>query len=142
MSSGIVSTLSENADIRHQRRDEVDLLISRMGLLKAQDRALLEMQVKNACTYRQLSRLSGLSEEQVSRRNKGLIRRLTGHEYITIYRHKECFSETQMLVAYDRYLLGLGYRKIAGKHGLGEHPVRRILGELKAFLDQCFSTMN
>ena len=134
MGSGIISNLSVDADIRHRRRDEVDVLISRMGLLKAEDRVLLEMQVKHACTYRQLSRLSGLSEDQVTRRIKALIRRLTGHEYITIYRHKECFSETQMLVAYDRYLLGLGYRKIAGKHGLGEHPVRRILSELKAFL--------
>ena len=142
MGSSLLSNLSVDADIRHRRRDEVDVLISRMGLLKSQDRVFLEMQVKHACTYRQLSRLSGLSEEQVSRRIKALIRRLTGHEYITIYRNKECFSETQMLVAYDRYLLGLGYRKIAGKHGLGEHPVRRILGELKAFLDQCFSTMN
>ena len=134
MSSGMVSTLSDNADIRHRRRDELDLLISRMGLLKAKDRTLLDMQIRHACSYRQLSRLSGLSEEQVSRRNKALIRRLTGHEYITIYRHKECFSETQLLVAYDRYLLGLGYRKIAAKHELEEYPVRRILGELKAFL--------
>ncbi|MCH9021892.1 MAG: hypothetical protein IID32_03930 [Planctomycetes bacterium] len=142
MSSGMVSTLSDNADIRHRRRDELDLLISRMGLLKAKDRTLLDMQIRHACSYRQLSRLSGLSEEQVSRRNKALIRRLTGHEYITIYRHKECFSETQLLVAYDRYLLGLGYRKIAAKHELEEYPVRRILSELKAFLDQCFSTTN
>ena len=142
MGSGIISNLSVDADIRHRRRDEVDVLISRMGLLKAEDRVLLEMQVKHACTYRQLSRLSGLSENQVSRRIKALIKRVTGHEYITIYRHKECFSETQMRVAYDRYLLGLGYRKIAAKRSLEEHPVRRILGELKAFLDQYFSTMN
>ena len=142
MGSGIISTLSENADIRHRRWDEVDLLISRMGLLKASDRSLLEMQVKHACTYRQLSRISGLSRQQVSRRIKALIRRLTGHEYITIYRHKECFDKTQLEVAYDHYLLGLGYRKIANKRSLEEYPVRRILGELKAFLEQCFSTTN
>ena len=134
MGTGIISILSEGADIRHRRRAEVEVLVSRMGLLKAPDRSLLEMQVKHACTYRQLSRLSGLSEEQVSRRNKGLIRRLIGPEYITIYRNKECFDETRMDVAYDRFLLGLGYRKIAAKRGLEEYKVRRILCELRAFL--------
>ena len=134
MGSGVISTLSEDADIRLRRREEVDVLVSRMGLLRAQDRALLEMQVTHACTYKQLSRLCGLSAQQVARRIKGLIRRLIGQDYITIYRHKERFSESQMEVAYDRYLLGLGYRKIAGKRGIEAHRVRRILGELRGFL--------
>ena len=112
----------------------MDILVSRMDLLHAPDRVMLEMRVKHGCSYRQLSRLNGLSAQQVARRIRGLIRRLIGPEYIVIYRCKESFSEQQMLAAYDRYLLGLGYRKIAMKRGLEEYKVRRILGGLKVFL--------
>ena len=134
MGGAEVSLLSVDEDIRPRWRDESEALVRRMGLLRAEDRVLLEMQVKHGCSYEQLGRLSGLSGRQVARRIRGLTRRLTAEEYVTIYRHKARFSDEELEAAYDRYLLGLGYRTIAGKRGVSKFRARRILGKLAAFL--------
>ena len=65
-----------------------------------------------------------------------MIQRLLAEEFITIYRHKKRFGQEQMGVAYDRFLLGMGERRISEKRGMGRRRVVRIIDELEKWVGE------
>jgi len=54
-----------------------------------------------------------------------------GDEYISIVRNKREFSPVELEVAYDRFILGLGYRRVAKRQGMGEREAVRVIKRLK-----------
>ena len=80
--------------------------------------------------------MQGVSANTIRLRIKRLTQRVMGQSYICFVRQERRFSSGQMALAYDRYILGLGYRAMARKHGLGEWSVRRQIHKLQRWLEQ------
>ena len=127
----LLENISVECDRRGTRAAEVEFIEMRLGLLKKKDRLLPELHYNKGLTFREIGQLMGVEERTVARRIRQLKDRLLGDEYIAIVRHKREFSPLELEVAYDRYILGLGYRKVAKKRGITEREAVRIMRRLK-----------
>ena len=107
----------------------------RLTLLEKNDRYLVELYVHKGLSFHELSQLSGLDERTVARQVKLLSKRLLSDNYLTIYRHKSNFTSTELAIAYDRFLLGLGCRRIAKRHKLPDRSTFKIVKKLQVWLD-------
>jgi len=114
--------------------EQIELLQWRMELLEPRDRVLLEAYYRGNLSLRKLGWLCGLSECTVSQRIEKISLRLLKKDYITILRYKKGIDSQHRKVAYDHFLLGLGYRTIADKHKLSCHTVRKTVKSLKQWL--------
>lgn len=132
-----INNLSVQDDRRSERAEQVELLRLRLGLLEEPERVLAEFYLGGEVTCVQLARLSGQSVRRMRRRVKGLIRRLGRDDYIFFLRQPRRFDQRQLEVAYDHYLLGMGYRRIAEKRRLSPAWTRRTLAELQGALKPC-----
>ena len=102
-----------------------------LELLELRDRVLVEAYIRHNVPVRLLALLSGRRRESVARQMKRLIGRVLAEEYITIVRNKDLFSRKELDVAYDYFLLGLGYRAIAVKRKLNKSATRKIIRTLR-----------
>ena len=75
----------------------------------------MPMYLENGNSFRQMARLAGVNEARIARRIHRVTKRLIDGEYITCLRNRGKFSEAEMDVARDYFLLGLSIRKIAAK---------------------------
>ncbi|MCK4628064.1 MAG: hypothetical protein KAT56_03615 [Sedimentisphaerales bacterium] len=114
--------------------EQIELLQWRMELLEPRDRVLLEAYYRGNLSLRKLGWLCGLSEYAVAQRIEKMSRRLLKKDYITILRYKKGIDSRQRKVAYDHFLLGLGYRTIAAKRNLSYHTTRKTVKSLKQWL--------
>ena len=114
--------------------EQIELLHWRMELLEPRDRVLLEAYYSGNLSLRKLGWLCGLSECAVAQRIEKMSRRLLKKDYITILRYKRGINSQQRKVAYDHFLLGLGYQTIADRHKLSYHSVRKTIKSLKRWL--------
>jgi hypothetical protein len=71
---------------KSQRRDNLEHLCSRVGLLAGMDRVLMTMHFKNGTSFRQIAKLTGISAAGVGRRINKLTRRLLEGKYLTALR--------------------------------------------------------
>ncbi|MBN1846901.1 MAG: hypothetical protein JW810_14540, partial [Sedimentisphaerales bacterium] len=78
--------------------------------------------------------------KKISRQIRRLIRRLTGGAYLRIWQNRRLFNAATLCVAYDRFLLGLSYRRIEQKRGLSRRQVQTIVRRLQGWLDGCGQT--
>ena len=132
----LVEKLAAGDDRLWQRREEVDRVLGRLDLLEGEERVLLEMRYRHGVTFVQLALLTGQSRMTITARIMGLTQRLMGREYIAISGHSDQFSGEEVQVAYDHYLLGLGYRRIAAKRDLRPFRVRRIVERLREWIER------
>jgi len=130
----IKSNTTSDYDHRKAWLRTMEQLQMRLALLKKEDRLLPRLYFYKGLSYRDLSQLFGLEERTVARRIKQITDRLMSDKYITVLRHKSQFSEIELEVAYDRYLLGLSYRKISDRHNLGGRPALGIIRKLDGWL--------
>ena len=114
--------------------EQIELLQWRMELLAPRDRVLLEAYYRGNLSLRKLGWLCGLSECAVAQRIEKMSLRLLKKDYITILRYKKGINPKQRRVAYDHFLLGLGYQTIADRHKLSYHIVRKTIKSLKQWL--------
>ncbi len=113
-------------------RGQVEVLASRVGLLRGEDRLLMEMYLNHGNSFRQMARLLGVNSVTVSRRVRKLCERLVDGEYIECLKNREKFTATEMEIAKDYFLSGLSMRKIAVKRGYSRHAVKGTVRKLKA----------
>jgi len=125
-----LENMAERSDCRRKEVANIDFLLLRMEMLEPADRVELEMHFCNNATFGQIAQLAGVSVNTVSRHIQKIAKRLLGNEYITIIRNRRKFSRQELDVAYDHFLLGMGYRTIAVKRRLGTAVVRRIIKRL------------
>jgi DNA-binding CsgD family transcriptional regulator len=112
--------------------ERMDLLRMRSGLLRVQERAMLEMVFQGGYRPTHIARAMGLHPSNVSRRITKIVRRLAGGEYLSCLRRPERFSEAEMGMAREYYLRGRSLNAIALKLGLSRYGVRRLLASLEA----------
>lgn len=132
----VMAKLAAQDDRRDAMIGAVELLLDRLHYLEPEDRTLLEMRFRHGLTYGQLMLLTGQDRKVIGTRVRGLARRLMAGDYIVIVRQRDRFDEQERAVAYDHFLLGMGYRRIAEKRGLGTHRVRQILKRVQRWLSR------
>lgn len=112
-------------------RDRIDLLCSRVGLLTGKDKLLMTMYLKNGNTFYQMARLAGVNETTIARRIHRVTKRLIDGEYITCLRNRDKFTETEMAIAKDYFLMGLSMKKIARKRRSTYYRVRETMKKIQ-----------
>jgi predicted DNA-binding protein YlxM (UPF0122 family) len=112
-------------------KDRIDLLRCRVGLLTGKDRALMQMYLDNSGTFRQMARLAGVNEANVARRIHKLARRLLDGQYITCLHNRDKFTEEQIEIARDYFVLGLPMSEIADRHGVTYYTVRQTMKRIQ-----------
>jgi len=116
---------------KNEVRDRIDLLRSRVALLTGKDRLLMTMYLDNANTFRQMARLAGVNEANIARKIHNIIKRLIDGEYITCLRNREIFSNAEMALAKQYFLLGWSIKKIANKQGFSYYRARKSLKKIQ-----------
>ncbi len=120
-----------------RRRDDLDLLRSRLHLLNGKDKVLMTMYLENGSSFRQIARLAGISDTSIARRIHILTERLTDGEYITCLRNRDKFTRDQMTIAKDYFLVGLSMKEIAVKRRWSCYHVRETIIKIKSILNDC-----
>ncbi len=118
-----------------RRRDELDLLRSRLHLLNGKEKVLMTMYLENGSSFRQIARLAGVCDTSIARRIHILTERLTDGEYITCLRNRDKFTRDQMTIAKDYFLMGLSISKIAAKRHRSCYHVRETIIKIKSILN-------
>ena len=112
-------------------RCQMDLLRSRLYLLSGKDKLLLTMYLEKDSSFRQLARLTGVSDTIIARRIYNLIGRLTDDRYVACLRNRSRFTDQQLALAKDRFLMGLSVRKIAQKYQTTDYFVHKTLKHIQ-----------
>ncbi len=86
---------------KNQYRDEIDLLRGRMNLLNGKDKVLMTMYLENGNSFRQIARLTGISDTSIARRINRLTKRLLDSQYIICLRNRDKLTREQMAIAKD-----------------------------------------
>lgn len=121
-------------EAKNQYRDEIDLLRSRLNLLDGKDKVLMTMYLENGNSFRQIARLTGISDTSIARRINGLTKRLLDSQYIICLRNRDKFTREQMTIAKDYFLTGLSIRKIALKRHRSFYHVRETIKKIQSIL--------
>lgn len=125
-----LANVAAEQDRRGEREEAVEKVVSRLGWLREEERLWVEMYLVKRASFVQMAGVSGVDRRVLARRVRRLCQRLAGREYEAVKRREGALSVTEREVAYDCYLLGLGYRRIAGRRGLREIAVRRMMGKI------------
>jgi len=124
----------EQATARSDYRDRIELLRRRVSLLAGKDRLLMTMYLENGNSFRQIARLSGVSEGNISRRIRRVTWRLLDGEYITCLRNRDKFSKTELAIAKEHYLSGLSMKKVAERQQLSYYRVHKTLERIRGLI--------
>jgi predicted DNA-binding protein YlxM (UPF0122 family) len=119
------------AEDRTEHRDRIDLLRSRISLLRGKDKALMTMYIENGTSFRQMARLAGVNEACIARRIYKVTKRLLNGVYITCLQNRDRFKRGEFDVARDYFVDGLSIRKIAKKRNFTYYRVRMVLKKIQ-----------
>jgi predicted DNA-binding protein YlxM (UPF0122 family) len=117
--------------VKSNCRDRIDILLNRLSMLNGQDKLLMTMYWGNGNSLRQIAGITGIHRASLARRINKITRRLMEGKYITCIRNRKRFTESQMAIAKDYFLVGLSMRKIAEKRGLSYYQVRKIIQKIE-----------
>ncbi len=121
-------------EAKNQYRDEIDLLCGRLNLLNGKDKVLMTMYLENGNSFRQIARLTGISDTSIARRINRLTKRLLDNQYIICLRNRDKFTREQMNIAKDYFLRGLSIRKIAMKRNRSFYQIRETMKKIQSIL--------
>ena len=130
----IHSNISEGRLVGELRRDGVDLVRQRIGLLSGKDKILMSMYYIDGCSFRQIAGLLDVNECNVSRRIRKITTRLLAGQYIRCLRNRQFFSSADLQIAKDYYVGGQTLRQIAAEGGCSFYEVRRAIERIEAIL--------
>jgi len=129
-----VNISQKTLEAKNRHRDQIDLLHSRLNLLNGKNKVMMTMYLENGNSFRQIARLTGVSETRIARRIRGLTKRLIDGQYIVCLRNRNKFSKAQMTIAKNYFLTGLSMRKIAVKRHRSYYHVRETIEKIKSIL--------
>lgn len=116
---------------KNDYRDRIDLLRSRVNLLTGRDKLLMTMYLENGNSIRQMARLASVNYTIIARRIHRLTKRLIDGEYIICLQNRDKFTEAEMVIARDYFLMGLSIKKIAAKRNSTYYRVRKSLKKIQ-----------
>jgi len=113
--------------LRQLNRDRIDLLRNRIQLLTGADRVLMTMYLENSNSFRQIAKLTGVSESTVGRRIHKITKRLMDGYFILCLRNRDRLSSIELKIAREFFVNALPMTKIAEKKKISYYSVRNIL---------------
>jgi predicted DNA-binding protein YlxM (UPF0122 family) len=119
------------AEDKTEHRERIDLLRSRMGLLKGKEKVLMTMYIENGNSFRQMARLAGVNEASIARKIYKITRRLMNGEYITCLQNRDRFRGNELDIARDYLVCGLSLRKIAKRRRATYYRVRKVMMKIQ-----------
>jgi predicted DNA-binding protein YlxM (UPF0122 family) len=111
--------------------DRIDMLRSRAGLLTGTDKTLMQIYLDNSGTFRQMSRIAGVNEANISRKIHKLIKRLLDGQYITCLRNRKNLTALQVEIARDYFVDGLPMSEIARRHEISYYAARKAMKRIQ-----------
>jgi len=93
------------------------------------------MYLDNGNSFRQISRLLGVSESTISRRIQKLTKHLTGESFYIYRQYRKKLNIRQKQFARDYFLTGLSLRHIAKKHKCGFLTVKNTMKKILDLID-------
>ena len=121
--------------VRNNYRDRIDVLRSRVSLLRGEDKLLMTMYLENGNSFRQIARLVGVNVATVARKIHKLTKRLIDGEYVTCLRNRDKFTKVELAVAKDYFLLGLTIKEMAAKHSYSIYRTRKTLKRIQQLIE-------
>ena len=123
-------------NVKDLRRDEIELLRSRLSLLSGTDKLLMTMYIRNGNSIRQIARIRGVTETSIARRIRAVSKRLVNSPYIDCLRCRDRLTSLQLAIAKDYYLMGLSMRRIAAKRRWSYYRVRDTVIAIRSILNE------
>jgi predicted DNA-binding protein YlxM (UPF0122 family) len=130
-----VNMPQKDLKLRNTYRERIELLQSRISLLAGDNRLLMTMYLTNGNSFRQIARLSGVSESTIARRIHKITQRLTDGEYISCLRNRDKFTRQQLDVARDYFLSGHSIRRIARKYDCTYYHVYKMIKQIRQIIN-------
>jgi hypothetical protein len=121
------NTSEEGLKARRAARRRMDILRSRVKMLTGVDRVLMEMYLGNGNTFHQMAQLTGTNESSMARRIRRIIKRLVDGIYISCLRNHELFTNAELEIARDFFLMGLSQISIPEARGCSMYQVRKTV---------------
>ena len=115
----------------NQQRQLIELLRSRITLLKGNDRVLMTMYLDNENSFRQIAKLTGLAESTIARRIRRITYRLLNNYYLICLQERDKFTRAQLAIAQDYFIRGLPMIKIAAKRNYSYYYVRKTIRKIR-----------
>ena len=128
----------QSADTHYSKNPQAehkDLLRHRKDLLDGQDKVFMTMYLDNGNSFRQISRLLGVSETTIGRRIEKLTKQLTGESFYIYRQYRKKMDKRQKQFARDYFLMGLSLRQIAHKHSCSFYLVKKTMSKILDFVD-------
>lgn len=119
-----------------RRHPVSDRLFQRLHLLAEPQRSVLEMYCLQNYPIRLIARTLGVHIQTARRNIRDWTERLLGEDYLAFCRNRLLFSEEQMAVAYQRFILAAGYRSIARRLGQSHWRIRKMVRKLECWLSE------
>jgi len=129
-----VNISQKTLEAKNRHRDQIDLLRSRLNLLNGKDKVMMTMYLENGNSFRQIARLTSVSEARIARRIRGLTKRLIDGQYILCMRNPHKFTKAQMTIAKDYLLTGLSISKIATKRRRSYYHIHQTIKDIQKIL--------
>jgi predicted DNA-binding protein YlxM (UPF0122 family) len=123
-------------NVKDLRRDQIELLRSRLSLLSGTDKLLMTMYIRNGNSIRQIARIRGATETSIARRIRAVSKRLADGPYIECLRCRDRLTSQQLSIAKDYYLMGLSMRRIAAKRRWSYYRVRDTIIAIRSILNE------
>jgi predicted DNA-binding protein YlxM (UPF0122 family) len=131
MSVRIPIQAAQGNDGRIARRDAIDLLRNRIGLLAGKDRLIMRMYFDDGASARRIAALLNVSASTIARRIQTLSKRLltAGHRHYINNGHN--FTHAELQIAKDHFIRGMSLRSIAAQHNCSVYRIRETIRKIK-----------
>jgi predicted DNA-binding protein YlxM (UPF0122 family) len=128
---GMIKEGAGEKGVKGKDGERIDILRSRVGLLGGKDRAIMEIYLAHAGTFRQMARLAGVNEATIARRIHKLVRRLLDGQYITCLKNSSKLSSEQIEISRDYFVAGLPMNEIAQRREIPYYRVRMTMQKIQ-----------
>ena len=121
-------------DTRNQARERLEQLLCMSNQLNRTDRLMVRMYFENGNTCSQLAHLSGLNPGTVCRRIRKALKRLFVARQIARLSRCQRFSDRDIDLATEYFVVGRSMRKIARRRDISYYRVRKTIRRFHPYL--------
>jgi len=111
-------------------------LQGRIDLLGGKNAVLMKMHLDNGTSFREISRLAGLSERTVARRIRRMAGTLMAGQYLSCLRYRDRFNWVELDIAKEYFLMGMSLKSIARRRRWSYHRARKALTKIEGLLER------
>ncbi len=108
-------------------RETMELLRSRIDLLTGTNRTLVMMYLEHGNSLRQIAELAGLQTSTVARRIRRIVERLHDETFLLCLKQRDSFSELELAIVKDYFVLGLSARRISSNRNVSYYRARAAI---------------